>query len=169
MSNYAELLKHPLWQKKRLEVLNRAEFACENCGARDKTLHVHHTYYERGLNPWEYSDVSLVCLCEECHKKAEALLKELHRQLGNIASQLDGVGRLLGYVKGIDIDSFPFVEIDVRTYEEAQGVADAWGLSPEVVIDALTDGHIDGYTLNRVKQCGPYVSDGRIDEPLAKS
>jgi len=31
MSTYAEKLKHPLWQRKRLEILNRDGFKCAQC------------------------------------------------------------------------------------------------------------------------------------------
>jgi hypothetical protein len=44
--SYYDLLKHPEWQKKRLKVLEAAEFECATCGSKDKTLHVHHRYCE---------------------------------------------------------------------------------------------------------------------------
>lgn len=34
-----------------------------------KGLHVHHTYYQKGLLPWEYPDDSLITLCWTCHEK----------------------------------------------------------------------------------------------------
>ena len=34
-----------------------------------KNLHVHHTYYQRGLYPWEYPLESLQTLCWDCHEK----------------------------------------------------------------------------------------------------
>lgn len=75
---YAEKLKDPRWQKKRLEILNRADWACEVCCANDKTLHVHHVYYEYGKDPWDYTSDTLMSLCEDCHKERgekEAALK----------------------------------------------------------------------------------------------
>jgi hypothetical protein len=39
--SYADLLKDPRWQKKRLEVLESNGWACEACGSATKTLHVH--------------------------------------------------------------------------------------------------------------------------------
>ena len=69
--SYYELLKHPKWQKRRLEVLQEAGFRCEKCGAEDATLHVHHAYYEKGLAPWDYPAQSLHNLCENCHKRAQ--------------------------------------------------------------------------------------------------
>jgi hypothetical protein len=32
-------------------------------------MHVHHTYYQEGLNPWEYPKKSLQTLCWDCHEK----------------------------------------------------------------------------------------------------
>lgn len=43
---YYEMLKDPRWQKKRLEIMERDEFACRDCGDKESTLNVHHTYYE---------------------------------------------------------------------------------------------------------------------------
>lgn len=34
-----------------------------------KGLHVHHTYYQYGIFPWEYPDNSLKTLCWSCHEK----------------------------------------------------------------------------------------------------
>jgi hypothetical protein len=67
MSKYAELLKHPKWQRKRLEVLEAADWKCTRCGETEVTLNVHHTEYRKGAKPWEYSLDELDCLCEHCH------------------------------------------------------------------------------------------------------
>lgn len=32
-------------------------------------MHVHHTYYQEGLDPWEYPKKSLQSLCWDCHEK----------------------------------------------------------------------------------------------------
>lgn len=66
--NYREKLVDPRWQKKRLQILSRDNWACRNCAASDKTLHVHHLHY-RSIEPWEYDDFELVTLCEECHDR----------------------------------------------------------------------------------------------------
>lgn len=64
---YWEKLKDPQWQKKRLEALQRADFACELCGDSENTLHVHHKEYFKGRDPWEYDLDQLAVLCEACH------------------------------------------------------------------------------------------------------
>jgi hypothetical protein len=72
MSAYSEKFKDPRWQKKRLEILERDEFTCQLCGDKESTLHVHHWYYEKGKDPWEYPDMALITLCEDCHKERHA-------------------------------------------------------------------------------------------------
>lgn len=66
---YADKLKDPRWQKRRLEIMGRDHFKCCDCEAEDKTLAVHHLYYVSGREPWEYPDWSLSTLCESCHKQ----------------------------------------------------------------------------------------------------
>lgn len=67
-SSYAEKLKDPRWQKKRLEVLQRDQWACRLCDATDKTLHVHHRIYLPYRDPWEYDEAFLETLCADCHE-----------------------------------------------------------------------------------------------------
>lgn len=75
--SYAEQLKHPNWQRKRLEMLDAAGWTCDRCDAADVTLHVHHKSYFKGRMAWEYSGEELQVLCEDCHslehKKRELL------------------------------------------------------------------------------------------------
>lgn len=66
--SYLAKLRDPRWQKRRLHIFERDNFTCRFCGATDKTLHVHHTHYERGKGPWETSSYGLVTLCENCHE-----------------------------------------------------------------------------------------------------
>jgi hypothetical protein len=82
--SYYEKLRDPRWQEKRLEIMKRAGFRCENCGNDKKTLHVHHGYYERGLDPWEYDNDTLWCLCEDCHKDAEEERTFINRMIGKL-------------------------------------------------------------------------------------
>ncbi len=65
---YAEQLRHPRWQRRRLERLNKADFRCEKCSVDDRPLHVHHKAYRNGAAPWEYADDELLVLCEDCHR-----------------------------------------------------------------------------------------------------
>lgn len=72
--SYAQKLKDPRWQKKRLEVMTKAGWKCEDCGRDDRELSIHHLRYITGLQPWEHSNDLLKCLCqEECHLKRQKL------------------------------------------------------------------------------------------------
>lgn len=66
--SYYEKLRDPRWQKKRLEVMEKAEFRCSLCMDDASTLNVHHKEYFKGKEPWDYEVEQLVCLCEECHE-----------------------------------------------------------------------------------------------------
>lgn len=65
---YAQALKHPKWQRRRLEIMSRDKFRCTRCSADSHTLNVHHKVYRRGSAPWDYTDAELVTLCETCHE-----------------------------------------------------------------------------------------------------
>jgi hypothetical protein len=81
---YAEKLRDPRWQKKRLEVLEAAGWACEWCSSSTKTLHVHHGYYRKGASPWDYGQEYLHALCYDCHERAEDERGELYRVIALI-------------------------------------------------------------------------------------
>lgn len=72
-ATYGEQLKHPKWQRARLERLDAAGWKCEKCGETEKTLHVHHERYVRGRMPWEYTHDELEVLCEDCHATEHGL------------------------------------------------------------------------------------------------
>lgn len=72
---YAEKLKDPRWQKKRLEILERDDFSCRSCGSDAKELHVHHLIYLKGKEPWEYKNEHLVTLCKKCHENENEFSK----------------------------------------------------------------------------------------------
>lgn len=101
MKTYAELLRDPRWQKKRLEVLEGAGWMCSACLADDKELHVHHVRYRWNVKPWEYSDEELRCLCKTCHSEetaAWAMLKDELMLIGVTARMI--VPLVVGYVAG---------------------------------------------------------------------
>lgn len=66
---YAEMLKDPRWQKKRLEVMQRDGFRCQHCLSEDRPLQVHHLVYDKDKKPWEYENDQLITLCEDCHQR----------------------------------------------------------------------------------------------------
>lgn len=65
---YLEKLRDPRWQKQRLEILQRDNWKCRQCQHTDDTLHVHHLYYEKGKEPWEYPNEAFLTLCVHCHE-----------------------------------------------------------------------------------------------------
>lgn len=68
---YAEKLKDPRWQKRRLEVLSRDNFKCQLCGDEKSTLHVHHNKYKD--NPWDIEASELITFCKHCHSVVEGI------------------------------------------------------------------------------------------------
>ena len=65
---YAQKLKDPRWQKKRLEIFERDKWTCQGCWSTTNTLTVHHKYYLNEVEPWDYPDDALLTLCEDCHE-----------------------------------------------------------------------------------------------------
>lgn len=71
---YSEKLKDPRWQKKRLEILKRDKWACQLCGCKERTLHVHHKQYSG--NPWDSRLEDLITYCSICHDVVEFCKEE---------------------------------------------------------------------------------------------
>jgi hypothetical protein len=78
---YAELLRDPRWQRRRLEIMERDNFTCLECNSHEKTLNVHHCYYESGLMPWEYPDDALKTLCQDCHEIRQMIELKIQKEL----------------------------------------------------------------------------------------
>lgn len=111
--SYSEKLKDVRWQCKRREILERDENKCKHCGEVEGQMHVHHTSYSRGREPWEYENDSLVTLCWACHLDLEDQREELHKALAPLtwqemrafhknvtdAMEKGGVGELLTRIK----------------------------------------------------------------------
>jgi hypothetical protein len=130
---YSEKLRDPRWQKKRLEVMSGSKFECEFCGAKDKTLNVHHKLYRRGAQPWEYANGDLECLCEDCHKNTEALRSELAELLACGGALLE---RVIGYASAIVHLNGDSDGVYASTYERCEGISDAIRSSVKEVIKA---------------------------------
>jgi hypothetical protein len=69
--NYSEKLKHPKWQKKRLEILHRDNFTCVLCGDKETELHINHLKYTG--EPYDAPNEDLETLCKVCHKLKHSL------------------------------------------------------------------------------------------------
>lgn len=71
---YLKLLHDPRWQKLRLKALEAADWKCAKCADSQKTLHVHHPFYDVEKMPWEYDVSELRVLCDDCHAKEHGIL-----------------------------------------------------------------------------------------------
>lgn len=137
--SYYDLLKHPKWQQKRLEVLERAGFACAKCGDKETTLHVHHGFYRKGAKPWEYDAADLHCLCEPCHTEVESVKQAIDEQLGALlgAGGLDEVLRAAGYIRALLAKSREDDVIETPSRQEAIGIADGFRIEFGYVVTEL--------------------------------
>jgi len=70
--NYSAQLRDRRWQRKRLKILERDSWRCQNpkCARPDDDavfLVVHHHVYRTGKMAWEYADADLITFCDRCH------------------------------------------------------------------------------------------------------
>lgn len=135
---YIELLKDPRWQKKRLLILARDEWRCQECFDDRSTLHVHHRRYT-GSKPWEAPDEDLVTLCEGCHALITALAKEAKRLIDE-ADAWD-LWRAIGFLHARNLSLGKIDSLTVRSLAEADGIGAAFHTSgPAIDLQAVRNG-----------------------------
>lgn len=111
---YWQKLKDPRWQRKRLDVMKREEFTCELCGSKERTLNVHHGYYRKAADPWEYETDTLHCLCEECHEDIQNLTAEIQRAIAFIPiGKLSSILGIMATLVNFDEATISKIEMDV--------------------------------------------------------
>ena len=71
---FAQHLKDPRWQRKRLEVFQRDNFRCVICAKEDREIHCHHIIYERDRKLWDYPLAMFQTLCSTCHKDRHEIM-----------------------------------------------------------------------------------------------
>lgn len=103
MKSYAERLKDPRWQRKRLEIMNRDSFACMECKSDTKTLHVHHKEYRSGAEPWDYPDENFETLCDGCHENRHSKVNEI--QHANSETNHTKIHRLVAFLCHLSLTS----------------------------------------------------------------
>jgi hypothetical protein len=141
---YADLLKDPRWQKKRLQIMERDKFTCRSCGDTKTTLNVHHAYYEKGKMPWDYPDESLVTWCEECHERRQKMQNYIMSVLNEYTmDEFSGLHVFLG-APMLDARSF-FYTID--TFQDVlpcldvlTEMVDCLGSNARSIMNACSDG-----------------------------
>lgn len=131
-TSYAEKLRDPRWQKKRLRVMERDGFACRDCSDTKSNLQVHHCFYEKG-EPWLTDDRFLMTLCGDCHEARQALEQDAKRALGmifcNMANQPDDQS-LLNFVTSL-VKNTESKTVLVLNDEEIQGAIEFGGRSKQ--------------------------------------
>ena len=99
--SYRDQLLSPKWQKRRLEMLEAAKWACVCCGAEEKTLHVHHKRYVKGRMAWDYSDQELAVLCDACHGEEHEARELLDRILTENAFESGALVTAVAVLAGV--------------------------------------------------------------------
>lgn len=115
---YAQKLRDPRWQEKRLRVLDRDKFKCQRCPNDKREVQVHHFDYLSFIDPWDYPMDMLITLCDVCHDKEKLrwkaefyllnslrmkgfLVEDLTRLSCNIDKNPDFVNHILLLIKKI--------------------------------------------------------------------
>jgi hypothetical protein len=132
VSEFWEKYKDPRWQRRRLEVMQNANFCCEGCASAEKSLNVHHKFYRRGRDPWQYNDYELMCLCEECHETWHWVKENFNVALQGI--DFAAYREVVGYAIGVSLrGAHPETELWFKSDEGKRGAARALGLSEDEV------------------------------------
>jgi hypothetical protein len=144
---YHEQIKHPLWQKKRLEVLEANNFTCQECGGTETTLNVHHPFYKRGAMIWDYEINELKCLCEPCHKEEHELDEKL-KQSCVLLTKRDK-WKTLGYVESkvmqMELDENNIDgKLVYKNPDHTEGVSDSfYNLDNDILQHLWQDGNVE--------------------------
>lgn len=151
---YGEQLKHPNWQRRRLEIMEAASFECENCGDKDTTLNVHHCRYVKGRMAWEYERSELQCLCETCHRTAHESREALDALLVHAGADIWPIVALVaGWLDGnVDLDG------EFSTPGWLQSERDA-GILASIIDCQMPDAMHGAYLGSGVKHLSPVQTD----------
>jgi len=122
--SYWELLRDPRWQRKRLEVMERDSFSCLECGDDSKTLNVHHSYYTKGNQPWDYPLDCFKTLCDECHRTVQGMQKRIQILFSKLCSS--SLEQIIGYMTAMSACENES-EIIIDNPEFMLGVMDYYG------------------------------------------
>lgn len=119
---YTQQLAHPLWQRRRLEMLNEAGWQCMSCYNEEAQLHVHHRQYFKGRMAWEYSNAELQVLCGACHARLHVVDEQIKAILCRVPPD-EALALLAGFYGGLSEEHFDTIYRDNPSIYEAGGVA----------------------------------------------
>lgn len=119
MLSYAEKLQHPLWQRTRLRVLERANYTCEQCGDTETQVHVHHMFYLWGAEPWDYPDYAFKCLCRNCHNEVTAEKDMVKQDMRALTAMIKATGITPCHINDIAIHLHDAYE--ARVFDSGSG------------------------------------------------
>lgn len=146
--SYASQLRHPSWQKRRLEMLDRAGFECSNCGDAESPLHVHHRQYFKGRKAWEYTDAELCVLCDQCHAQEHGDWDGLKKLISELGAQ-----QLYPLAAGFSHHADWIDHWNLRTARERDPLVYAAGLVAWLVM------HLDIQSMDRVAEFATSLMD----------
>ena len=112
----------PEWQMKRLEIMQRAECQCELCGDKESRLEIHHSYYMKDTDPWDYPSESLHCLCSQCHKTMQAYMNMMKEMFGLLT--LENTLKVFGYIQGTILSQGSHLIFTIKEQNQARGFCD---------------------------------------------
>lgn len=134
---YLRKLRDPRWQKKRLEVMQRDEFTCQNCFDSESTLNVHHNYYKAGNDPWDYPLTALVTLCETCHQEETETRRDEEQALLDV---LRKIGMNAGHVNALMYSLWTtFPQRPMFTDQDSYGIDSLFKLYNDECYDEVID------------------------------
>jgi len=118
--SYADLLKDPRWQKRRLEIMERDEWTCQTCGDTEATLTVHHKSYRmvdgKFADVWDYGGEDLITLCSVCHSEEEECLsdisKTIYHKIRGLCSDAGTIDTLIDFLATYRFKSGSRINVD---------------------------------------------------------
>lgn len=132
---YSDKLRDPRWQKKRLKILERDEWACRGCFDSENTLVVHHLRYLPDKEPWDYPDGLLLTLCEECHRQEREHRPYVEQGLLDILKEKGFLCDDIAVLNG------GFVCMKMIHVHDVMATAIAWALQRPDVLRGIIDGY----------------------------
>lgn len=129
-------------------MLERDDWACQVCGDCETTLNIHHKYYVKDKNHWEYPIDAFLTLCEECHRTE-------YEDMANMEKELLLTLRKRGFLSG-DLISLLAGFHHLEFYLPPSVIADVicFALSSPKIMKFLGDEYFKTLEESRLKKNG---------------